>query len=732
VGAALGLNPGGSYTRVVSHPTLLSRAVFRPVPVAAMAALGVAMSVVAWADNDAAGAMAAVGTIVGEALPVALCWMASAFGLGLLLAPALGFRGAPALACALGVAVLAWVDHLLGVMGVLSPMASWAMLVPGWVGLVAVVHRRRAARMGGREAGARVSWWMVLGAPAVGLMVGAACLPPGSIWGSEARGYDVLSYHLQLPKEWLAQGRVWPVAHNVYSFLPSFMEAVFARLGAMRGVTPASAVPLGAGPGVPVYAAQMMHVLMAVVAAWGVVTVVRVIACDEKDTPRQAGRGTGAGAWCAGAAGLGVPWVVVTGSMAYNELAVCALLAGAVLGAWPREVSGWRRGVVVGLLIGAACGMKPTAMFLAMPVAAVVLAARTLRREWVGALGAASIAGAVMLAPWMVRNWMATGNPVFPAMASVFGMGHWTAEQHARWHAAHHVDLSIGARLARVWSEEFGVLHAQWSIWAIVVVGAMVVCLAVPRVRRQTWPVMVGLLVQLIAWMAIGHLQSRFLVPVVVTSGVVVGAALDAVWRRNARLGVALGVVVPLILVGDAVRLFLRENGGAPTRGLIAGVEVFNGSGLASPGHPDVSREVKTFYLTVGPTVWMNHILLRSVPEPRVLMIGDATPLYIADAGARVVYATTWDAGPLTRALDAAKGDPDGAIAHLREEQGFTHLLIHAAELDRLRDSGFADARITPELGLALARRSRMVISWPDRGTVVVALDRSAVDSAPP
>jgi hypothetical protein len=223
----------------------------------------------------------------------------------------------------------------------------------------------------------------------------------------------------------------------------------------------------------------------------------------------------------------------------------------------------------------------------------------------------------------------------------------------------------------------------------------------------------------LVAWMAIGHLQSRFLVPVVVTSGVVVGVAMDAVWRRNARLGVALGVVVPLILAGDAVRLFLRENSGAPTRGLIAGVEVFNGSGLVSPGHPDVSREVKTFYLTVGPTVWMNHILLRSVPEPRVLMIGDATPLYLADAGARVVYATTWDAGPLTR-------------AHLREEQGFTHLLIHAAELDRLRDSGFADARITPELGLALARRSRVVMSWPDRGTVVVALDRSAVDSAPP
>jgi hypothetical protein len=159
---------------------------------------------------------------------------------------------------------------------------------------------------------------------------------------------------------------------------------------------------------------------------------------------------------------------------------------------------------------------------------------------------------------------------------------------------------------------------------------------------------------------------------------------------------------------------------------------VFNGSGLMSPGHPDVSREVKTFYLTVGPTVWMNHILLRSVPEPRVLMIGDATPLYIADAGARVVYATTWDAGPLTRALDAAGGDPDGVIAHLRDVEGFTHLLIHAAELDRLRDSGFADARITPELGLALARRSRMVISWPDRGTVVVALDRSAVDSALP
>jgi hypothetical protein len=48
-------------------------------------------------------------------------------------------------------------------------------------------------------------------APALAVLLLAACCPPGTLWRSEALGFDVLSYHLQLPREWLAGGRLAPL-----------------------------------------------------------------------------------------------------------------------------------------------------------------------------------------------------------------------------------------------------------------------------------------------------------------------------------------------------------------------------------------------------------------------------------------------------------------------------------------------------------------------------------------
>ena len=696
--------------------------VLRPLPIAALVVCLCASALALSAPAPISAAIATIASITADALPLAVCWMASAWGLGMVIAPALGLRGSRALALALGAAALLWIDHLLGMVGILSPAASWAMLIPGWIGLVVGI---RASRAGAPDAKprARASWWLVLAAPAIALMAVAACLPPGTIWASEAHGYDVLSYHLQLPKEWIAAGRVWPVDHNVYSYLPSYMEAALARLGALSGLDATSPSPLGAGSSVPIHASQFLHVLFAITAAWCVGALVHKIATE--------GRGSRLGASVAAAALVGVPWIIVTGSMAYNEMAMGAMLAGALVAAWHDDVPGWKRGVAVGLLIGAACSIKPTAIFLAAPPAAIALAARIPMRQWFTTGIAGAITSLAMLAPWLVRNTIASGNPVFPALASVFGPGHWSEAQHARWRAAHHLDLSIPDRLARVFSTEFGLLHPQWSIWIFIAGAAAVACFATPRLHRATWPLIAGALAQIIAWMTLGHLQPRFLVPIVITSSALVGVSIAALALSRWRLACAIGIVAALAPCADSCRLFLRENTGDPMRGLLGGAIVLNGSAVASPGPPQSSREAREFYLTVGPTLLLNNVLLRSAPAPRILLMGGATPLYLADTGEHTSYATTWDSSPITRALDACDNDVDRVIAHLRDVDGFTHILIDAAELDRLRDSGYADPRITPELGLAIARRTRVVLPWPDRGQVLVALDPPAVDSHP-
>ena len=54
-------------------------------------------------------------------------------------------------------------------------------------------------------------------APAVAVLLVAACSAPGWLWASEFGGYDALSYHLQLPKEWLHLKKITTLDHNVYS-----------------------------------------------------------------------------------------------------------------------------------------------------------------------------------------------------------------------------------------------------------------------------------------------------------------------------------------------------------------------------------------------------------------------------------------------------------------------------------------------------------------------------------
>ena len=122
------------------------------------------------------------------------------------------------------------------------------------------------------------------------------------------------------------------------------------------------------------------------------------------------GRGAGG---VATALVLGTPWVIVVGSLGYNEMVVALLLAvGLVL--VERGVDSWRGGAAIGLLCGAACGAKLTAIGLvALPLAVVMLGRMPLRR-WPRPAIAAGLAAAAALGPWLIRTGLHLGNPLFP------------------------------------------------------------------------------------------------------------------------------------------------------------------------------------------------------------------------------------------------------------------------------------------------------------------------------
>jgi hypothetical protein len=282
----------------------------------------------------------------------------------------------------------------------------------------------------------RVSPRAVLGLPALAVLLVAAANTPGWLWDSEAGGYDALSYHLQLPQEWLMAGRIRPLAHNVYSYLPGYVESAFYALAVMMGESSGGSGRVGglvAGEGLGVISCQMLSAGIAVMAAWMVGRLVRG-ACVRVGCERGAG---GAGVFAA-VFMLSTPWTVVVGSLAYNDLGVVLFFAAAMLAAIDEGGAAWRRGLVCGVLVGVACGCKPTALFMAgLPVGVVMVGMPRKAREIAVMVAAGAAGGLVVVLPWLVRNWAYGGNPVFPLAASVFGAAHWSAEQVGRYGAGH-------------------------------------------------------------------------------------------------------------------------------------------------------------------------------------------------------------------------------------------------------------------------------------------------------
>ncbi len=101
--------------------------------------------------------------------------------------------------------------------------------------------------------------------------------------------------------------------------------------------------------------------------------------------------------------------------LAFAGMVLAAILALAI---WRREDE-WAWLVLAGLLAGSACGVRHTGyLTAALLLAGVLLIAPRGKVRWSAVFAFAILAGA---APWLLRTWLAVGNPLYPFFASVFG-----------------------------------------------------------------------------------------------------------------------------------------------------------------------------------------------------------------------------------------------------------------------------------------------------------------------
>jgi hypothetical protein len=471
-------------------------------------------------------------------LPLLAAWLGAMLGVGTLIYRCFGVRDeqAPlpyATCTALGMGAYSLLTLGLGLAGILNRGMAIVLIVAGiGVGLALLPWRRANLKSeisnlkpdAAAQSVDPAAWLWLLAMPFLAIAVLGAFMPPGILWGpGEPNGYDVLEYHLQVPREWYDAGRIFALHHNVFSYFPFNVEMHYLLAMHLRG-----------GPWAGMYLAQLMHVTMVAL------TVAAVAGFAQK-------RGR------LGTLLVAVtPWLAMLASVAYNEGGLLLLGTLAIGWAWraieaPPAVRS-RAMALAGVMAGLACGVKLTAVpMLLIAVPLVFGAVMALRRErWMGAVIGFVICGVIVFSPWLIRNLAWAQNPVFPEEMKLLGRAHFSEDQVQRWERAHgapEAKRTIGARLTAAWEQIF----ADWR-FGYVILPAAALTLVYPLVSRRpnvspshgTSFLAALATVWLLFWLFLTHLEGRFFVLTVPALGMI----LARVQLPIARLALLCGLLL--------------------------------------------------------------------------------------------------------------------------------------------------------------------------------------------
>lgn len=535
----------------------------------------------------------------------------------------------------LGLLVWAALLFVLAASGLYTPAAL--RLAAAFAALASLA----AWRLGGRTSlGEELALLRPTGGPLVlVLALGAAvavlflhALNPGVAWDADV-------YHLTLPKLYLEAGGFREVPFNVYSLWPSNAQLLFGLALALADSV----------------LAALLHLL------FGLLTVAAVFAlCREAGRPRAG--------WLAAPLFLANGVVLFEMRVAYTDLFLAFLFAAAAL--YTLRAAG-RPGerrldlLLAGVAAGLAAGVKLTGLLILPCLAGLYLAAggRAARSlPGLRALAAWTLApAALLLAPWLGRSALATGNPAYPFLYSVFGGPDWSAalaERFAAWQRS----IGMGREpldylLLPAWVIlEGGRGYARFDgelhdLWIVLVPLALWGAWRSPWVRRPLG----GVGLYFILW-ALSSQQMRFLIPALpllaAAAALTVDELLEAIprptWRRAALQAVAVGAA---LLLGLEMRAQLP-----PTAPLARGLWTH---GLAA------------HELAVPPLARTIH---ERTPEDARILFVNLNRRYHVDR--EVLADSFFEASQIAHVLlDGA--DSPGAARRRLEARGITHVLLH-------------------------------------------------------
>ena len=488
--------------------------------------------------------------------------------------------------------------------------------------------------------------WL-LAIPALSLALLAASNPPGFVWVEEGNGYDVLTYHLQLPKEYLQAGRIEFLPHNVYGSFPANVEMLYLLgMNLLGNVYDAGTV------------ANMIHVYLAVLAVFAAWVAGREWSVSAGVV---CGVVVATAGWLPFLCGLAY---VENGMLFFGMASAAALVRlfrtrGFELDRAPRTVPWLALG---GVASGFACGCKYTAgPMIALPLGLMVLFAGTdsFRRRLLQ-MALFFVAALAATSPWLIKNQVRTGNPVFPLANTIFEATPpgWTMEETARFDAGHSLrpeQQSTIGKMRLLWNH---VLNDKYQRF-----GPAIFALSALALVRRRWSrvelALVGVAaIQLAVWLLATHLFARFMVVLLIPLALLAGGCM-----RDSAGSIRRWTVLTLLVAGAVWNLSF-------TTSLHRNESV--------PGIP-----ASAMYDGLVPDFEYFEVVNHDLPESaRILLVGDAKAFYFRRS---VEYCVTFNRNPFFARLIEA--DTASEVMEWLRKRGTTHVLVNWSELRRLAGS---------------------------------------------
>ncbi|MBI4351262.1 MAG: phospholipid carrier-dependent glycosyltransferase [Elusimicrobia bacterium] len=472
--------------------------------------------------------------------------------------------------------------------------------------------------------------------------------------------YDALVYHLAVPNYYVIKHGITPMPHNFYSDLPFTHGMLYSAALLLKGVTLAKFVNYGAG----------------------LLTAGTVLALGARYFSLRAGLWAAAifytvehamlASWAAGTEAL---------LMCFSTLALYSVLnRGEEASRAGREGAG-RDGLspaapggglrwlwLAACFCGLAMGVKYTGFFTA---AGVMLAYAWQDRARPAAvirnLALFTLIASVFVGPWLVKNHLYQGNPVFPFALNIFGAGQGSDPRKLKefiGHAAQIGPLKPLSWLLTHWRVTMGqVPNSEYfsPLFLLLLPGAFLLSGPAGAALSGLW------LFFLTVWggWSVSSTMVRFLMPAYPAAGLIMAAYLFSPGHRMLKGALrAAALLVCFTGLYWAVLIFYSQGRWRPLTGAVPAEDYLSHT---QPSYP---------YSGYSGLKFMNE---KTGPGAKVLLIGDERSFYLKKD---FIVSSVYDRTAVVEYAAASK-DGEDLYARLRAD-GVTHLFLNAAEAIRL------------------------------------------------